>query len=388
MKTLAQRAHVRPRNLPRRIYFSSTMATDSRSSPPLDRQPSETQTPTVVDLMKTWKYTDIPGKLEDALVRDDAAPAPSSSSLLPDQLIIQVITAALNPVDYKLPESGLIGRLMIKRPATPGLDYCGRVVAKHPSNTSVQVGQVVFGGLPLAGKFGTTGELALVSASESAVLPDRVDPDDAAAVGTAATTAYQSLVALLPQLEPGWKVYIHGGSGGVGTWALQIAKLRRAHVVTSCSTANVQLCRDLGADEVIDYKTTDVVQALAAKGLVFDAVIDNVGSWEIYDHRKSYLKAGGWFMQVGTVPLSTGSIFTYLSRHYWPTLLNAGHRHYCFVQQNNAAAFLEQIGGWIAQGAIHPVIDEKFAWEDVPAALAKLRTGRARGKILVQVAAK
>ncbi|KAJ1549091.1 zinc ion binding [Cladochytrium tenue] len=334
--------------------------------------------------MKTWKYSTFTGKLEDALVRDDDAPEPSKTSLGANQIIVEVITAGLNPVDYKLPEAGWIGRAMIKRPATPGLDYCGRITAKHPSNQSLEVGQVVFGGLQIAGQFGTTGQFVLASASECAPLPEGVDPDQAAAVGTAATTAYQSVV--VAQVGAGSKVIINGGSGGVGTWAIQMAKLRgAAEVVTTCSGANAALCRQLGADEVIDYKETDLVRVLTEKGQVFDVAIDNVGSAEFYNARAAFLKPGGWFVQVGTPPLTAGSVLTDLTRNFWPTFLNPGRRRYCFVQQNNSKEYLEQIGKWIAEGKIRPVIDEKFAWEDVPAALSKLRQGHAKGKILVQV---
>ena len=117
----------------------------------------------------------------------------------------------------------------------------------------------------------------------------------------------------------------------------------------------------------------------------FHAVIDNVSSAKLYDARTSCLKSGGWFIQVGTGPLSGLSLLTTLSRVSWPTYLNAGRQRYYFVQQKNSTEYFEQIGKWMTEGKLRAVVDEKFEWKDVPAALAKLREGRAKGKILIRV---
>ncbi|KAH6654805.1 hypothetical protein BKA67DRAFT_566268 [Truncatella angustata] len=335
----------------------------------------------MAETMRTWRYGKLTGKLEDFLVRTEAAPCPEEKSLTENQIIVEVITAALNPVDFKLPESGWVGEVMIKRPATPGLDYCGRVVAKHPSNSSVAIGHLVFGGLPGGGQWGTVGQRTLTTMTECTILPKTIDPDHAAAVGTAATTAYQSV---LFHVKEGDKVFINGGSGGVGTWAIQFAKVKGAEIVVSCSTANVALCKQLGADEVIDYKKADLFGRLKAYGQVFDVVIDNVGSTEVYDNRLLYLKAGGCFVQVGT-PMTNSFMLNLALRQFWPTILNHGQRRFNFVRQNNASEYFQQIGQWMVDGRVRAVIDEKFDWENVPAALAKLRRGRTQGKIVIQV---
>lgn len=151
---------------------------------------------------------------------------------------------------------------MISKPASPGLDYCGKVLSAG-SKVDVKPGQLVFGRLDKPGQFGTLAECIVTNRDGAVPLPEGVDPDSAAAIGTAGLTAYQCIV---PFAKAGEKIFINGGSGGTGTFGIQCAKAIGCHVTTSCSTANVQLCKDLGADEVIDYKTSDLTKELEAKG--------------------------------------------------------------------------------------------------------------------------
>lgn len=333
--------------------------------------------------MKTWHYSAIHGNLEDSLTLKDDAPIPAISSLSKDELLIEVISASLNPADYKVPVTPLVGRLMISRPATPGMDLCGRVIGKHPSNTSFEEGQLVFGGYAMINQRGTLSQYCVIPMANVAALPEGVDPDHAAAVGTAATTAYQSLMP--STLQSGSKVFINGGSGGTGTWGIQFAKALGAEVVTTCSTANIELCKQLGADEVIDYKKTDIVANLKARGNVFDLVIDNVGSTaELCDHSKQYLKTGGTFVLVGVgASMSLSGIFSTLVKQLRPAIM--GGKGFYFVQQKNDRGFFEQIGRWIREGKARAVIDSTFSFDQVQEAYKKLREGRAKGKIVVQV---
>ncbi|KAK2751233.1 zinc alcohol dehydrogenase [Colletotrichum kahawae] len=335
------------------------------------------------ETMKTWQYSAVNGNLEDCLTLNKDAPVPSISSLRQDELLIEVISASLNPADYKVPATPLIGRLLISRPATPGMDFCGRVVGTDPSNTTFKEGQLVFGGYAMINQRGALSQYTVIPMANVAPLPEGVDPDHAAAVGTAATTAYQSLMP--DTLQPGAKVFINGGSGGTGTWGIQIAKALRAEVVTTCSTANVELCKQLGADEIIDCKKDDVVENLKCRGTVFDLVIDNVGSTsDLYNQSNHYLKAGGTFVLVGVgANLSLSGIFSNLGRQLRPAVM--GCRGFYFVQQKNDSEFFGRIGGWMAEGKARAVIDSTFAFDDVPGAYKKLREGRARGKIIVHV---
>ena len=335
--------------------------------------------------MKAWRYSTICGRLEESLALNTSVPVPNKSSLSKDQIIIEVITASINPVDYKLPESGLLGKLSIKTPASPGLDFCGRIVAKHASNIALKEGQLVFGALGKPSKFGTLGQFAIISSAEYALLPAGVGKDEAAGAGTAALTAYQSL--LPAAIKPGSRVFINGGSGGVGTFGIQFSKTLGAHVTTTCSTANVGLCKGLGADEVLDYKEVDVVSELKKKGHVFDLVIDNVGNPALYENNDAFLKRSGTFVQVGIQP-SFAAMGTMARRILQPAFLGGGRRRFHFVTVQSRSEDYVQIGKWLAEGKAKTVIDQVFKWEDAPKAFEKLRTGRTTGKIIVHVTEK
>ncbi|KAJ9482152.1 hypothetical protein VN97_g11289 [Penicillium thymicola] len=212
----------------------------------------------MADTMKMWQYAKVKGNIEDA-IHMVTGPIPAASSLTKDQILVRVLTVALNPVDCKLPES-YVGSQHIRQPAIPGFDLCGRVVAAHASVTTFKENQLVFGGFSRAPQNGTLAEYAVISASECAALPDDVDPEHAAAAATAGTTALQSL---LPDIvKPRASIFINGGSGGVGSWGLQFAKAMGARVVTSCSGSAVDMCRELGADEVFDYRQSDIIAEL------------------------------------------------------------------------------------------------------------------------------
>lgn len=241
----------------------------------------------------------------------------------------------------------------------------------------------MFGALGIQSRFGTLSQFLIVSEEGCALLPEGVDIDQAAAVGTAGLTAYQSFPRDI--VKPGSKVFINGGSGGTGTFGIQFAKALGAHVMVSCSGRNAQLCRSLGADEVIDYTTADILSELKKLGQVFDLAVDNAGTpASLYQSSDVFLKPDGAFMQVGvTAPLA--GMGTVLSRAMRPAFLGGGRRIFTFVKVSSSRKDFEQIGRWIADGKVKSVIDQKFEWEDTPKAYEKLRLGRTQGKIIVHV---
>ncbi|KAM0330182.1 hypothetical protein ACHAQA_004356 [Verticillium albo-atrum] len=331
--------------------------------------------------MQAWQYTDIKGTLEDSLVLNEKAIPPDAASLPEDHVLIEVIAAGINPVDYKLIEIPVFGKFMTQPPASPGLDFCGRIRTKKASNTIFSEGQLVFGALSITTKvpkFGALSQLIIAPCSQLAALPKGVAPDDAAAVGTAGLTAYQSLPQDL--IKPGSKIFINGGSGGVGSFAIQFAKALRAHVTTTSSTENLQLCRELGADEVIDYRKVDVVEVLRKKGQVFDLAIDNVGTPAgLYEASKNFLKLDGTFVQVAMQPMTTTFRRNLLPACFGPK------RSYHVVRVKVNRENLERIGRWIAEGRVRVLVDEKFQWVDAPKAYEKLRRGHTTGKLIVEV---
>jgi len=331
--------------------------------------------------MKTWQYSCPMNKLEDSLTVNEQTPVPKSTSLGKDDMLIEVINASINPVDYKLPESGIIGRIMTPRVATPGLDFCGRIIAKHPYVTKFEQGQLVFGGLESHNGLGTLAQYTVVSTSCCALLPLGIDRGDGAAVGTAATTAYQSLMP--DTLPPAATIFINGGSGGVGTWTVQLVKTMGAKVVTSCSTKNLELFRSLGANEVVDYTKSDIVSFLKTKASVFDRGIDNVGNRkDFYENSHLMLKPGGTFVQVGVgEAMSLGGVLSILKKQIW----SPGGMDFYFVNMKNSAVFFEEIGKWMSEGRVRPKIYAMNTWDEVPEAFRELRGGRVLGKIVITV---
>lgn len=201
----------------------------------------------------------------------------------------------------------------------------------------------------------------------------------------AALAAYQCIVL---NVKSGDSIFVNGGSGGVGVFAIQIAKVRGCRVITSCSTANVELCRQLGADEVIDYKTTDVSKELTVRGPMFSLVVDNVGAPDdLYSAANHYLKVDGKFIQVGA-DMSSSGMLKITARMMRPAILGGGKRKYEFFHGVNKEEHFVQIAQWMQEGKVKAVLDSTYEFEDAVKAYQKLKTGRARGKIVVHVTEK
>lgn len=330
--------------------------------------------------MKAMQFSSVSGGLEHHLKLNPAA-TPPSSELSADQIYVELISMALNAFDYKLPEIPFLGGWMVNKPASPGVDYCGRVVLAG-SNAALKPGEIVFGRLDAPTKFGTLGQYITAPRAGAAPVPTGIDPDHAAAAGMAALAAYQCIV---PNVKSGDRIFINGGSGGAGVFGIQIAKVKGCRVTTSCSTANVELCRQLGADEVIDYKTSDVSQELKAKGPVFSLVVDNVGAPDdLYAAANDYLKVDGKFIQVGAA-MSLSGVWKFLSRMTRPAILGGGKRKFEFFHGENREKDFAQIAQWMQEGKVKAILDSTYEFEDAAEAYKKLKTGRARGKIVVHV---
>jgi NADPH:quinone reductase-like Zn-dependent oxidoreductase len=332
-------------------------------------------------IMRAWQFDDATGGLEKSLRLNDAAIAPSKDSLAEDQVLVEVISASVNPVDLMV-EMPLISKLRISTPASPGIDFCGGVVATHPKNDTLQIGQKVFGKLDAPTKFGTFAQFTVARTSGCVPLPKGVDEDQAAASGLGAITAYQRIQ---PHVKKGSKVFINGGSGGTGTFSIQVAKLLGCEVTTTCSTGNITLVTELGADEVIEYTKVDLIEVLKSKGQIFDLVVDNVGTpAQLYQECDSFLKPGCYFAQVG-VEKSTAGIINLVDKMLRPSWLGGGKRPIQAGVIKNKKEDFELIGRWLEEGKIRAVIDQTVEWEDAPKAYERLKTGRAKGKIVLHV---
>lgn len=330
--------------------------------------------------MHAWQYTSTSGGLEKNLTLNPSAPQPSLS---PSDLLIRIHAMALNPVDHKVTE-GPIPLRLLGSPAIPGADFCGQVAAvgAKVAGTDFAIGDWVFGAKNGALTNGSLAQYMSVAPNMLAKLPEGIDVTQAAGVGIVGLTEYQ---ALKPNVKDGDLVFINGGSGGTGVFGIQIAKALGCRVVTSCSTQNVELCKGLGADEVVDYKTMDVVTTLSEKGCVFDAVVDNVGApTNLYTASKAYLKQEGKFVQIGMSP-SLGAVKQVGGNFLLPGFLGGGKSSYQMLVAKPDAEALKQLGAWMKEGKLKAVVDSVYEWEDAPKAFEKLKTGRAKGKVIIKV---
>ncbi|MCJ1281491.1 hypothetical protein MMC26_000811 [Xylographa opegraphella] len=343
--------------------------------------------------MRAQQWTSIPTTLSAALRLNTSAPV-TSKPLKPDQVLVHVHYSSLNPVDYKIPEFPLVGRLAISKPAIPCVDFCGTVAAAGSGRQDLSPGQWVFGMLDLPA-FGACAEYVVASNKEGCVaLPDGVKPEEAATIGVAGLTAYLSLIPHLSKIvktsndsQP--RVFINGGSGGTGIYAIQIAKAKGCFVATTCSARNVELCYQLGADQVIDYTKQDVVAALEkiaqSQGGPFDLVVDNVGgATPVYWQSHRYLTPTGKFVAVGGDPSLQG-VVDFAKIFLWPRFLGGGQRKYVIFSAVANAEGYRVVAEMLAEGKVRVVIEEIYGLEDLGRAFERLKTGRVRGKLVIKV---
>jgi NADPH:quinone reductase-like Zn-dependent oxidoreductase len=256
-----------------------------------------------------------------------------------------------------------------------GVDVAGRVVAVGPGVTRFKAGDEVFGTSP-----GAFAEFSLASERRLALKPPALTFEQAAAVPVAAITALQGLRDK-GAVRPGQRVLINGASGGVGTFAVQIAKLLGAKVTGVCSTRNVALVRSLGADEVIDYTRDDFTRGVDK----YDVVLDLVGNRDLSEIRRVLTPTGTYVLIGGGGP-NDGRIIGPFAKALGAAAYSAMYdQRFSMMLASIEPRDLELLGGWIAAGRVRPVIDRRYTLREVPDALRYLETGHARGKVIVLV---
>ena len=313
--------------------------------------------------------------------------------------LINLLYAAIDPIDYKLASAPWpVSRLAIGAgPIIPAQSFVGRVI--KTSDSRFQSGDLVWGMLPGPQKFGTLAEYTVITKPEgiSKVISELSNNlQQVVAASLTAVTALQTLQAgKLPYSNggQGGSIFINGGSGGVGTFTVQMAKhiFNFDKVVVSSSGANAELVRSLGADEVVDYRSVSSLPGWLAewtkKKGQFDTIIDNVGSdSQLYWQAHRYLKADGRYVQIGAA-MSFSGITTMMKKMLWPRILGGGKRPFEFLNTDPNKEAYELIGQWLKEGKIHAVIEEDNVYElkDIKNAYKKLQTGRVRGKIVVKI---
>jgi NADPH:quinone reductase-like Zn-dependent oxidoreductase len=305
-----------------------------------------------------------------------------------NDVMVDVRAAALNPVDAKVRDGGLKPILSTRPPFILGCDVAGVVSAKGAAVTRFAVGDEVFGRLEKS-RMGALAERVAAHESVLAKKPKSIGFAEAASLPLVALTALQCLREA-GGVVAGKRVLITAGAGGLGSAAIQIAKILGASVVTTTSTKNIDLVRSLGADEIIDY-TKD---SLDARGKV-DVVLDSLGpESELAMFR--LLQPGGIVVGVASppdlpfarasLPVFARPVIWFLDRKRRATAKALGVR-FAWVFMRPDGAQVEEIARYVDEGTLKPVVHKRFAFADVKDAFAELATGHARGKIVVDVAA-
>ncbi|KAF7563737.1 hypothetical protein G7046_g426 [Stylonectria norvegica] len=344
--------------------------------------------------MKAWRFHTATGGAENHMVIEDIVVPSLSVSLSPGSSLIKVYLVCLNPVDIKFAETPILGRFMHAMPAIPGLDGVGRIVRTRDPELSA--GQLVSFRKQEKQADGALAEYVVVSREGCARVPENVSPSQAATVGTCGVTGYQAIAPFVQELRQRYqdqrdiRVFINGGSGGTGTFQIQVAKALGCYVVASCSTSNLEFCKRLGADEVVDYRQSPVEDTLCRRvqhdaSSAFDMVIDNVDlPLRRYQAADRYMNPEGIYIQIGG-DFSWQGVGELMSITMLPTFLGGGRRLWKFLAMKTSRRDAEQILDLMSRQKINIPIDEEFTFEDVPKAYKKLKKGRTVGKILIRV---
>jgi NADPH:quinone reductase-like Zn-dependent oxidoreductase len=295
-----------------------------------------------------------------------------------DEVLIKVRAASVNPADYHLMRGAPyiarmlfgLGKPTTTRPGRPGHDVAGQVEAVGRSVTQFQRGDEVFGSCR-----GAFAEYACASESALVIKPDNVTFEQAASVPVAAYTALQGLRDK-GKIQPGQKVLINGAAGGVGTFAVQIAKWLGAEVTGVCSTRNVEMVRSLGADQVIDYTQEDFTKS----GQRYDLIFDLVANHSLSACRRA-LNPKGIYIGAGVLGASKiGLPARWIRGMVWSRLVS--QKMYMFIARRSQED-LTMMSKLMATGKVTPVIDRRYPLSEVAEALRYLEEGHARGKVVI-----
>lgn len=323
------------------------------------------------------------GKKETGRIGDVPMPP-----LRDGDVLIRVHAASVNALDTKIRRGEFKVILPYRLPLILGNDLAGTVERVGAGVSQFKPGDEVYA-RPDDDRIGTFAEFIAVNAGSVAPKPGNLSMVEAASLPLVALTAWQTLVETA-QLKPGQKVFIQAGSGGVGTVAIQLAKHLGAFVATTTSTANVAWVKALGADVVIDYRQ----QHFASELRDYDVVLNSLGKEEL-ERSLQILKPGGHLISISGPPTPAFAAARGLS---WPLkqvlrLLSRGIRSkasqkgvtYTFVFMRADGQQLRGITPLVESGAIRPVIDRVFPFHETQGALAYVESGRAKGKVVVEL---
>ena len=322
------------------------------------------------------------GNINDVLLDEQSIPVLTETTVL-----IKVHAASINPLDLKVLEGKFKAIIPIQFPFILGNDFAGTVVEIGSKVTQFKVGDDVYAKTDLNGAF---AEYTLVEQSSLARKPHNMSMELAASLPLVSLTAWQALVEIA-KVQAGQKVLIHAGSGGVGSVAIQLAKHLGATVATTTSGKNISWVKALGADIVIDYKTTDFEQEIKD----YDVVLDTQGG-KILEKSLNVLQRGGRIISIAGPPdrafaetiKANGLLKCIIPLLSWSIRHKAKKRgisySFLFMQPNGQQ--LSEISQLVGTGKINPVVDSVYGFSQVKEALEYINTGRAKGKVILKIA--
>ena len=305
------------------------------------------------------------GNTRDVIEIDQNAPVPKDPS--GGKVLVRVKAAGVNPIDWKISEGYMQQIMPIEFPTTLGWDFSGIVEKVGAGVSDIKQGEEVYGQSSVVmGGSGTFAEMALANADNIAQKPITLSHEEAAGLPTVGVSAWQALVDIIG-LSKGQKILIHGGAGGVGSIAIPLAKYIGAYVATTVSEKDKQFVKDLGADEIIDYKTRTFEDLLSSHD--YDAVLDTVGG-ETYTRSFKVLKRG------------SGIIVSTLEQPNQELMEKFGVKA-IFEYSQVIRERLAKLAQWVDQNNVRLNVDKTFPLEDAAKALDHQRVAHPRGKVVL-----
>jgi len=304
------------------------------------------------------------------------------------EVLAEIHAASINPIDFKIRDGKVKLLVKYKMPLILGNDFSGVIAKVGAKVTRFKAGDEIYA-RPRKSKIGTFAEYIAIHEDDIALKPKNLSFEEAASIPLVGLTSYQALTDIL-QLKKGKKILIQAGAGGVGTFAIQLAKLMGATVATTASEAGANLVKSLGADEIINYKTEKFEEILKN----YDAVFDTLGG-EILEKSFGIIKDGGKLVSVSGLPnarfgkeYGSGFFKTLLfsAASHKLTVLEKKHNvQYTFLFMKPSGEQLRIIANFIETGKIKPIIDKVFSFKDAQKAMEYAESGRAKGKIILKI---
>ncbi|OJJ50755.1 hypothetical protein ASPZODRAFT_137897 [Penicilliopsis zonata CBS 506.65] len=354
----------------------------------------------VPSTMRAWIYSQ-KGRPSQVIRLDPAFPAPSVSSLQAGEVLVKITHATFNAGNTLLMQA--LPTFLRKMPAIPEMEFCGTILAAGSniasSRPELAVGTVVIGMCPLGEMFrkgrGVLAEYLATTAEAVVSIPRGISTTEAAGIGGVGCTALQ--VTDLLGLKRGQSVLVNGGSAGSGVMMVQVAKYlvgETGRVVATCSAANAELVRSIGADEVIDYRVNHPLYDYLITHYAtqrFDAIIDCIGIQELYLHSPAYLCEGGKYLNIGAYATKTtlAGVFQWTWNQYanrfCPVWLGGIPRWYMFYSATPDVPTLNRVRQMVEEGHLKQVVDSVWEMEDVKKAYERMESKRTRGKIIIHI---